>query len=152
MLQQLEAILGRYKRIICCVIFEHSITFLYRLFLSFSIVLSFSVCNHPRPTQLSLETHLCCPLAASVVTVRDALFSYRKLPIDVFLLFTYYLQHQLYMYFYCPHWGTCYLHHQLGVNWFYSTKYFSCLLHRLHLLFLVRMNQLSFKPKFSKSS
>ena len=137
MLQQLEAILGRHKRIIFCVISEHSLTFLYRL------SLSFSVCNHPRPTQLSLETHLCCPLAASAVTVRDALFSYRKLPIDVFLLFTCYLQHQLYMYLYCPHWGTCYLHHQLGVNWIYSTKYFSCLLHRLHLLFLVGMQSIN---------
>ena len=83
---------GRYKRVIFCVISEHSITFLYRL------SLSFSVCNHPRPTQLSLETHLCCPLAASAVTVRDALFSYRKLPIDVFLLFTCYLQHQLFVF------------------------------------------------------
>ena len=34
MLQQLEAILGRYKRIIFCVISEHSITFLY-LFIPF---------------------------------------------------------------------------------------------------------------------
>ena len=61
---------GRYKRVIFCVISEHSITFLYRL------SLSFSVCNHPRPTQLSLETHLCSPLAAFAVTGRDALLSY----------------------------------------------------------------------------